>query len=237
MIWFGNLERFFVGRVPDGLPQTAEFTRMQLALERVAELAPNLNGRTLVEAVVATGWVDRETAERLLPHFRHFDPDSHFAAYLRRLSFRGRSAEDEFRSGVRCILEDIAGNARVGEVGAEKCVRFATGGREGLVLAQPEVGFTISGKTREAILAAVEEMPDTIVVVARNFEKGTAEQLRSILSGTEVTGTLVTLNLLLGIRATTLRYQPRTDKVIELLSTGGAIRSAQIARLAEREAA
>src|SRR5690606_11520779 len=100
MIWFGNLERFFVGPVPYGLPQTAEFTRMRLALQRVAELAPSLNGRTLVEAVVSTGWVDRETADRLLPHFRHFDPDAHFAAYLRRLSFRGRSAEDDFLSGI-----------------------------------------------------------------------------------------------------------------------------------------
>src|SRR5687768_13985236 len=101
MIWFGNLERFFVGAVPAGLPATAEFTRMQLALERVAEVAPYLDGRTLVEALTATGWVDRATAERLLPHFRHFDPDRHFSEYLRRLSFRGHSAEEEFRSGIR----------------------------------------------------------------------------------------------------------------------------------------
>ncbi len=236
MIWFGNLERFFVGDVPAGLPRTAEFTRMQMGLERVAEIAPALSGRSLLEAVVATGWVDRETAERLLPHFRHFDADAHFATYLRRLSFQGRSAEDQFRMGVRCIVEEITGNARIGGVGPESGIRFATGNREGIVLPHPEVGFTISGKTRDAIAAAVEEMPDTIVVIARSFEKNTAAQLRSILAGTEVTGTLVTLNLLLGIRATTLRYQPRTDRVIELLSTGGAIRSPQIAKLAERNA-
>lgn len=237
MIWFGNLERFFVGDVPHGLPRTAEFTRMQLGLERVAEIAPALTGRTLVEAVVATGWVDRDTAERLLPHFRHFDPDAHFAAHLRRLSFQGRSAEDQFRSGVRCIVEEIAGNARIDDVGPESGIRFATDGREGIVLAHPAVGFTISGKTRDAIYAAIEEMPDTIVVIARSFEKNTAAQFRSILTDTEVPGTLVTLNLLLGIRATTLRYQPRTDRVIELLSAGGAIRSPQIAKLSERGAA
>lgn len=237
MIWFGNLERFFVGKVPAGLPQTAEFTRMQLALERVAELAPGLTGRTLVDAVTSTGWVDRETAERLLPHFRYFDADAHFAAYLRRLSFRGRSAEDEFLNAVRCVVEDIVGDARIDEIGPEKCVRFVRGDREGIVLAQPEVGFTISGKTRDAILAAVEEMPDAVVVVARNFEKGAADQLASILSRTGVPGTLVTLNLLLGIRATALRYQPRAERVIDILSIGGTLRSPQIAALGERETA
>lgn len=237
MIWFGNLERFFVGKVPAGLPQTAEFTRMQLALERVAELAPGLTGRTLVDAATSTGWVDRETAERLLPHFRHFDADAHFAAYLRRLSFRGRSAQDEFRSGVRCVIEEILGDGRIDQLGPEKCVRFVSGEREGVVLAQPEVSFTISGRTRDSIVAAVEEMPDAVIVVARNFEKGAADQLRSILLRTGVPGTLVSLNLLLGIRATTLRYQPRTDRVIDLLSSGGALRSSQIARLGDREAA
>jgi hypothetical protein len=237
MIWFGNLERFFVGKVPAGLPQTAEFTRMQLALERVAELAPGLSGRTLVEAVTSTGWVDRETAERLLPHFRHFDSDAHFAAYLRRLSFRGRSAEEEFRSGVRCVIEDLLGNARIDQIGPEKCVRFVQGDREGIVLAQPEVSFTIAGRTRDSIIAAIEEMPDAVVVVARNFEKGAAQQLGSILSRTGVPGTLVSLNLLLGLRATALRYQPRVDRVIDLLSAGGSLRSFQIARLGDREAA
>src|SRR5688500_4636015 len=116
---------------------------MQMALERVAELTPGLSGTSLVEAAAATGWVDRATAERLLPHFRHFDPDRHFSEYLRRLSFRGHSAEEEFRSGIRCVVEEITGNGRIGQIGPEKCVRFSTSDREGIVLAQPEVGFTI----------------------------------------------------------------------------------------------
>lgn len=235
MIWFGNLERMFAGPIPIGLPAGGEFTRMQIALERVAEIAPGLTGTALLEALSATGWVDRGTAARLLPHFRHFDPDRHFAEYLRRLSFRGRSAEEAFRSGVRCVLQEITGDGRIDRVGAETCVRFSAGGHQGIVLAQPEVGFTVAGRTRDAVLAAIEEMPDALLVVARNFERGAAEQLSAILYRTDVPGTLVTVNLLLGIRAMTLRYQPRRDRILGLLATGRPLRSADIACLGERE--
>jgi hypothetical protein len=235
MIWFGNLNRILATPVPYGFGAAAESSRMQFALERVAEHAPGLSGATLIEALVGTGWVDRPTAERLLPHFRHFDPDRHFGEHLRRLSFAGRSAAEEFRGRVRYILEEIVGTARLGQVGPEPCVRFGAGELEGLVIAQPEVSFTISGRTREAVEAAIEEMPDVLVVVARNFEKGAADQLRGILDRTGIAGTLVTVNLLLGLRATTLRYQPRLHRVLDVLATGGSLRSVDIARLGDRE--
>lgn len=234
MIWFGNLNRIFVSPPPEHLRLAAESTRMQFALERVAEAAPGLGGQSLLDALASTGWVDRPTAERLLPHFRHFDPDRHFADYLRRLSFRGRSAADEFRSGIRCIVEEMAGSSWLDRAGPEPCVRFSRGQTEGLVLAQPEVGFSISGRTRDALAAAVEEMPDVVVVVARNFDRNAAGQLSGILHRTGVPGTLVTLNLLLGIRATALRYQPEFDRIIDVLATGGALRSTDIARLGDR---
>jgi hypothetical protein len=49
-----------------------------------------------------------------------------------------------------------------------------------------------------------------------------------------VPGTLVTVNLLLGIRATTLRYQPGAERVIELLGSGRPLRSRDVAVLGER---
>src|SRR5690606_22820976 len=97
--------------------------------------------------------------------------------------------------------------------GAEPMIRFASGALEGVVLAHPEVSFTINGSTRDAVLAAAEEMPDTIVIVARNFEKGAAAHLSGLLADTEVPGTLVTVNLLLGIRAIALRYQPGVERI------------------------
>ncbi len=237
MIWFGNLNRLVVHPPPELIGFDGETARMRIALERVAESTPGLWGGALLDALAATGWVDRATAERLLPCFRSFDADAHFAEYMRRLSFRGRSAVEEFRAGVRFVVSEITGSATVDQVGPEECVRFGTGPFEGIVLAQPEVSFTIAGRTREAVAAAVEEMPDALVVVARNFDGGAAEQLRSALDRTGVPGTLVTVNQLLGIRATALRYQPRIERVVDLLATGGTMRSADIARLGDRAAA
>lgn len=207
---------------------------MQQALEHVAECAPQLTGDGLVDALADTGWVDRETVQRLLPSFRHFDPDRHFAENLRRLSFRGRSAADAFRAGICCLVQEITGSAEIDQRGPEPVIRFRTGDHEGLVIAHPEVAFTIGGTTRSAIAAAVEEMPDAVVVVARNFERGTSDQLASLLALSDIPGTLVTINLLLGIRAMTLRYRPPAEQVLELLGSGGALRSAQIARLGDR---
>ncbi len=236
MIWFGNLERFVASPLPESLAIASETARMQMALERVAESAPSLYGRPLVDALASTGFVDRATAERLLPTFRHFDPDRHFGEYMRRLSFRGRSAAEEFRSGVRCVIEEITGDGMLDRVGPEPCVRFSCGQYEGIVLAQPEVAFTIGGRTRDAVLAAVEEMPDVVVIVARNFEPTAPLQLSSLLNRTGIPGTLVTVNLLLGLRATALRYQPGPRRVVELLATGGTLRSADVARLGDRVA-
>lgn len=233
MIWFGNLNPL-VPAPPVAPAPTAEHARMQQALEHVAEHAPHLSGSELVEALADTGWVEPASALRLLPHFRHFDPDRHFAEHLRRLSFRGGAAADDFRQGVRRVVEDLTGNGRVEEVGPEVGIRFESGEHQGVVLAHPEVSFTISGRTREAVLAAVEEMPDSLVVVARNFERGTAEQLASLLSRTGVPGTLITLNLLLGMRAIALRYQPPVQRVVHLLGAGQPLRSADIALLGDR---
>jgi len=236
MIWFGNLNRILATSDPGAFGPLPEDRRMLRALQAVAERAPQLSGRALVEALAATGWVDETTAARLLPTFVHFDPDQHFSEYLRRLSFRGPSAATAFREGVRCVFEELIGGATLDERGPEPLIRFRSGGREGVVIAHPEVSFTIGGATRDAILAAAEEVPDTLVVVARNFERGTAAQLSGLLAGTEVPGTLLTVNLLLGIRAMSLRYRPDEERVIRLLSRGRPLRSRDIAVLGERPA-
>lgn len=235
MIWFGNLNRILSEPDPAAFGPLPERTRMLRALESVAERAPQLSGPALLDALAGTGWIDRHGAERLLPEFRHFDPDRHFSDNLRRLSFRGRAAADDFLHGVRCIVEEVTGSGVVGALGPEPAVRFSKGEREGVVLAHPEVGFSIGGRTREAVDAAVGEMPDVLVVVARNFERNTADQLSAILQRTGIPGTLITVNLLLGIRATTLRYQPSPDRVLDLLGCGRPLRSADVARLGDRE--
>jgi hypothetical protein len=235
MIWFGNLNRILPVRSPEAYGPLSEQRRMLRALQAVAERAPQLGGPALLDALADTGWIDRESAQRLLPEFSYFDPDRHFAEYLRALSFRGRSAEQQFREGIRTVVEEITGEAGVESLGPEPAIRFRSGEQEGVVLSHPEVGFTIAGSTRDAVMAAIEEMPDVLVVVARNFDPQTAAQLTSILDQSEVPGTLITLNLLLGIRAHRLRYQPTTDRVIQLLGTGRPLRSADIARLGDRE--
>lgn len=235
MIWFGNLNRILATADPDAFGPVPEDDRMLHALRTVAERAPQLSGRPLIDALAATGWVDGATAQRLLPTFVHFDPDRHFSDYLRSLSFRGRSAAPDFRHGVRCIVEELTGEGVLDEGGAEPAIRFRTGDREGLVLAHPEVSFTIGGATRDAVLAAVEEMPDALVIVARNFERGTADHLSGLLAGTGVPGTLLTVNLLLGVRAMNLRYRPSPQRIVHLLATGRPLRSCDIAVLGERE--
>lgn len=234
MIWFGNLNRILPGTAPQAFGPAPERARMQHALEWVAERKPQLAGAELLDALAASGWVDRATAERLLPEFRHFDPDRHFSDHLRRLSFRGRSAASEFRSGIRCIVEEITGSGALEAIGPEPGIRFRCGDREGVVLAHPEVSFTISGDTRAAIEAAAEDVPDVLVVIARNFSQSTAAQLSGMLHRTEVPGTLITVNLLLGIRAVTLRYQPHRERLLGLLGSGRPLRSADIARLGDR---
>jgi hypothetical protein len=237
MIWFGTLPGFPTATAParqgsDG--PRHEHARMQRALEWVATQAPHLTGAALVDALVRTGWVDASTASRLLPEFRHFDADRHFAENLRRISFRGSIVGAEFRAGMVRILEDLTGAAQLADIGPEEGIRFGCGQREGIMLAHPEVSFSIGGNTRDAVAAAIEEMPDVLVVVARNFQESTAQQLAGLLSRTGVPGTLVTVNLLLGMRAVAMRYQPSADRVIDLLGAGRALRSADIARLGNR---
>jgi len=235
MIWFGNLNRIVATQDPQAFGPVPEHRRMLRALQTGAERAPQLTGRPRVEALAATGWVDNATAQRLLPTFVHFDPDRHFADYLRSLSFRGRSVAEDFREGVRAVMEELTGAATLDDAGAEPVIRFGTGEVEAMAIAHPEVNLTISGRTRDTILAAVEEMPDTIVLVARNFDRHAGAQLSGLLAGTEVPGTLITVNQLLGIRAMALHYRPATQRVIELLSQDRPVRSRDIARLGDRE--
>jgi hypothetical protein len=237
MIWFGNLNRILAAPLPEGLGGNSEAARMQFALERVAERSPGLSGAALLDALAGTGWVERADAERLLPTFRGFDPDRHFAEYLRRLSFRGRNSNEEFREGVRCVVEEITGHGVLDQIGPEPCIRFAAPGVEGVVLAYPEVNFTVSGRTREAALAAIEEMPDSLVVVARNFDRSAPEQLASILHRSGLKGTLMSVNLLLGVRASSLRHQPGLARLLEVLAHGGLLRSADVACLGDRQRA
>lgn len=234
MIWFGNLNRILPGGDPAAFGPLPERERMRRALEWVAERAPNLEGARRLDALAASGWIDRESAARLMCEFEHFDADRHFADNLRRLSFRGAGAADEFRRGVGYVFEELLGSADEAEIGPERGIRFRLGEREGVVLAHPEVHFTVAGKTRDAVIAAVEEMPDAIVVIARNFDRATADQLRAILDRTEVPGTLITLNLLLGLRAVALRRQPTSDRILDLLGAGRPVRSVDLALLGNR---
>lgn len=235
MIWFGKDVRIRLFPASLGAaPLGDDNARMEHALRAVAERAPHLAGDALVDALAGTGLVERDVASRLLPHFRHFDPDRVFADALRTLSFRGPSAADEFRARVARVVADLTGDAQLGAVGPDEAVRFRQGEREGIVLAYPQVGFTVSGRTMEAVRAATDEMPDALVIVARNFHETTRDQLRAVLDRTEVPGTLVTVNLLLGLRAMTLRYQPDAHRVIDLLGAGRPLRSQDVALLADR---
>jgi hypothetical protein len=236
MIWFGRRLDDVLFTPPAGVaPPGDESVRMEHALRWVAARQPQLEGSMLIDALAATGWVDRTTAARLLPCFRHFDPDRHFAEALRSLSFRGPSAAGEFRQRIGRVMEDMTGGAALGAVGGEDCVRFRAGDAEGIVLAYPQVGFTLGGPSALAVASAVEEMPDALVLVARNFQDGTAGQLASLLQGTEVPGTLVTVNLLLGLRASALRYRPGAGRVAGVLSAGRPLRSRDVAVLGDRE--
>lgn len=234
MIWFGRLPGFPLPPRSHGRGILSDRARMQQALEWVAARAPHLSGAALVEALAFTGWVDQATAQRLLPEFRHFDADRFFAEKLRSISFRGSSAAPEFRLRVARVVEELAGTAALGELGGEEAIRFRHEEREGVLLAYPEVAFSLGGNTGRAVAAAIEEMPDVLVLIARNFSDATPAQLAGMLSGTGIPGTLVTVNLLLGMRAVALRYQPPTTRVLQLLGTGRPLRSADVATLGNR---
>jgi hypothetical protein len=233
MIWFSRqVSRALYAPSPP--PSGDETARMERALREVAARSPHLAGAALLDALAATGLVDRATAARLHPCYRHFDADRWFAESLRSLSFRGPVAADEFRLRIGRVMEDLTGRAEIGAVGPDAGVRFGAGAREGIVLAYPQVAFTLGGAAADAVRAAVEEMPDALVVVARNFQSGTEGQLASMLERAEVPGTLVTVNLLLGIRATALRYGAAPERVIGLLGTGRPLRSRDVAMLGNR---
>ena len=235
MIWFGNLGEALRVPVPTALLLGDENARMENALRAVAARAPHLEGGSLVDALADTGWVDRATAARLLPAFRHFDADRWFSESLRSLSLKGPLAAEEFRERIGRVMVDLTGNAAVDCVGPEGAVRFRAGDREGIVLAYPQVQWSLGGSAAKAVEAAVEEMPDALVIVARNFQDGTRDQLRSLLDRTEVPGTLVTVNLLLGIRAHALRYQPPAERVVQLLALGRPLKTQDVARLGDRD--
>jgi len=233
MIWFGNLTAHTQGDTHI-LAVGDDSARMEHALRWVAARAPHLSGPALLDALADTGLVDRRTAARLLPTFRGFDADRVFADALRALSLRGPTAAEEFRSRVGRVLDDVAGGARVESVGPETGIRFGRGERQGVVLAYPQVQFSLGVAASEAVSAAMDEMPDALVIVARNFADGAAAQLRAVLERTEIPGTLVTVNLLLGMRAIALKYQPTEERVFGLLGAGGALRSRDIATLGDR---
>ena len=234
MIWFGNLSQALRIPVAAVLPPGEENARMEKALRAVAARDPQLEGEALLDALAATGWVDRPTAARLLPCFRHFDADRWFAESLRSLSLKGPTAAEEFRARVGRVFGELTGNARLDTLGPEDAVRFTLGGREGVVLAYPAVQFSLGGNAAKAVEAAVEEMPDALVIVARNFQDGARGQLSAMLHRTGVPGTLVTVNLLLGMRATALRYQPAPERVVDLLSVGRPLRTQDVATLGDR---
>jgi hypothetical protein len=208
--------------------------RMKQALERVASRAPQLRGAELVGALLETGLVDPPTVRHLLPEFAGFDPERHFADHLRSLSFRGASRADEFRAAMERVVVDVVGSGARMPAGAEEAIVFEHGERQGVLLAFPEVNFSVGGRSRDWIAAAAEEMPDAIVVVARTFDAHAPGQLAALLSGADVPGTLVSVNLMLGIRAMVQKYAPPPDRVVDLLAAGRLLRSPDVAVLGER---
>src|SRR3954465_13981575 len=129
MIWFGNLAHALRIPVPAIAAGGGEGQRMEAALRAVGAFAPQLGGDALLDALADTGLVDRCTAARLLPCYRHFDADRWFAESLRSLSLKGPLVADEFRGRVGRVMEDLTGNARLDEVGPEGAVRFTRGRR------------------------------------------------------------------------------------------------------------
>lgn len=234
MIWFGNLPLPGSRALPHAAARENPHARMARALRTVAAREPHLAGSALLDAIEATGGVDRETAARLLPWFRDFDADRHFADNVRRLALKGVAAADEFRGVVRYVVEDLTGSGEVTEVGPEPAIRFRGAEREGIVLAYPQVAFSLAGEARRTVQAAVEEMPDALVIVAKNFTEAAADQLAGMLAGTEVPGTLLTVNLLLGMRAVKLRYGPSPERVFDTLGAGRPLRSVDVALLGNR---
>lgn len=234
MIWFGNLPLPNSRAVPQAL-RGDDHARMARALRTVAAREPHLSGGALLDAIEAVGAVDRDTAARLLPWFRDFDADRHFAENVRRLALKGVAAAEEFRGVVRYVVEDLTGSGEVAEVGPEPAIRFRSGERRGIVLAYPQVAFSLGGEARRTVRAAVEEAPAALVVVAKNFTEGTADQLAGMLAGTGVPGTLLTVNLLLGLRAVKLRYAPSPDRVMDTLGAGRPLRSVDVALLGNRD--
>jgi hypothetical protein len=234
MIWFGNLSHALRIALPTPAAPADEGQRMEAALRSVASYAPHLEGDALLDALAETGLVERRAAARLLPCYRHFDADRWFAESLRSLSLKGPLVADEFRGRVGRVMEDLTGSARIDEVGSEGAVRFTRGQREGIVLAYPAVQFSIGGPALKAVEAAMAEMPDALVIIARNFQDTAGAQLAGVLSRSGVPGTLVTVNLLLGLRAMALKYQPSPERVVDLLSVGRPIRTQDVALLADR---
>lgn len=234
MIWFGeNFVPVFTPRDREG-----EFSRMQRGIRWVAERTPGATGEELVSALSESGWVSTETARRLLPYFRDFDADRYFAERLRRLSFRGELAVDEFRRRIGQVMVDLTEEGeRVVLSGGAEAVRFRAGERDGLVFAFPEVSYAVDPELRAAVPDVLEHFPHTVVLVARNFRPGAEAAFRSLFRGQEIAPTTVTVNRLLGLRAVALRYRTPADRVMDLLCSGSGVSTRAVARLGDRELA
>ena len=188
------------------------------AWELVAARQPDLDGEALLEALAATGWVDRRTAARIVPTLADFDPFTHFARSLRRLGWRGRRATPAFRRAVVTLFRGLPGAA-------------VTEGRRWLeaygmpVLAYAEVGWS-PGRPPGEELTAAAAAGLAVVVVATSFDD---ESLRRA----PVPLTALTTNRLLGMAAVIRHYRPEPAAVRALLERGGWVTSSDVARLAE----
>jgi len=168
----------------------------------------------------------------------NFDPDRHFAESLRRLSFRGELAVDEFRRRIGQVMVDLTEDGeKVVLPGGAEAVRFRAGDRDGLVFAFPEVSYAVDAELRAAVPDVMEHFPHAVVLVARNFRAGAEASFRSLFRGQEIAPTLVTVNRLLGLRAVALRYGTPAELVMDMFCCGGSVSTRAVARLGDRELA
>ena len=190
MIWFGNLNRILPQPDPAAFGPLPERARMLRALKWVAERAPHLTGSSLLDALAGTGWVDR--GHRASDSCRSSATSTPTATSPIPSAGSPFAADPPPRSSAAasgCVMEEVTGDGDDGRGGTGAGDPLPhRGSARGSSSPTPRCPSPSRAGRATAVEAAVEEMPDVLVVVARNFERSTAAQLAAVLERTEVPG-------------------------------------------------